>query len=1545
MANSIKTYVWNSSTHSNTSDFIAPTPISGRGSTDIKVKVGSTILTSGYTLTVDSSNVAKVRFQTLPNNGDPIRIYRETKHDGRLVDFVDGSLLTSETLDLDSTQLFNMAQEAYDKSEETTIGRESFYYSQGTDPTSDAANIVNTGALWYDTSSSTNTLQVWSGTEWQATAPAKVKKAYQRVNMVGFLQVVNDAHSAGKTKFADTAFKTHSSLYLNGVKLVEASTLADIPTKGDYFLSGGDVILLNLSSDTDVLVSETFDGSFSSSVTASEANAAASQQAAAQSAAGAVQNSQAAGDYKDEAKDARDDAQKYADTAKDTPFTTSSGTSGQLSAKHYAETAADSATTASSAANNTQVQTVGTDLAFGNNSKIKKVSDDIVKVSNVSDKLSEVEAVSLKLNEIDTLSPTSVLNDIGTVAGKASEIGTLAGVAPAISTVSNMVSADITKVADIDDKVTAVANIDQKVVDVHGKLNQINTLTTGDNLDKIEDVADDINDVRTVASLEQDINTLAAASYKGVIETVAETNYKQKVEALAEGAYKLKVETATSPEYKTDIETVADSTFKAEIGTVAGAVSEVKNLSASSGNMATLVSKLGQTTDLAGAVTDAQNSATSASSSASTATTQATTASGHASTAATHAANLGSVAYQNLTAIAESKSVTAVDVFVYDTSKDSDGGAWRNRTQGTSWYNEPLNTSSRGATKKFPAVAVIVTDGDELIIYDGDDPAMPMWFTHSIGGGVRFATDGYGFDISTLTARDGKIFTGLQQEGTSELGVYGGVIVFDYVADTTEKYAGRGSGSNRGVRDGVRFTAWGGHMNIVENDNKLADGEVNDVAVKILPNAPIDPNNGLPVPTIAVATRLGVSVIKDNGNVVDITGQSQGIGKITFTKDNKIACHYNFASELALYDITEADQTFTDRLVEYYPYTNGTAGLHPRILTGSFKGLAQLKDDFAIGSGSGLCQISGLGEKDNALINYITSSYNTGWMNGDIKLATLMDTTAETISAPELVTNGDFSSFGSDLVSNGDFSNGTTDWTVGNTSTPLSVNNGRLRVTEDGAQYTARAIQILACEVGKSYRVSFDIYPDVATGSSGKVYISESSSLAQDAIVNNSGTYSSSATGQSFCFTATTTSPGVIVIAQSNLQSGDFCEYDNIKVEEITGWTATNGELEVTNGQITHTNNGLNGNISQILTGLTTGKTYIVSFDLVSEVGNGLAYVSLGGHQLTTVGSYQVGTHSYSVTLTNSSQELRFSTYANPSQSFTIDNVSVIEAEPDRSVSGNGLNIVGNVTKDNVASGAELVGYAYATDANKLQMPNVADIGAPEYDYCWMWWQKGADFLFGTSQVSQWQTGVGYNPTTGGYFFSCGGSTGAKQLKINHVSTALAQNSVIVGTSGLDNRINTDNFNHFCVVKRGADLYTYINGQLDYSNLNNPFIDDIETTQGDKFTLHSSGGSNARVSLFRISATAPTAEQIAKIYRDEKPLFQEGAKCTLYGNSDGVNGISYDDDTGITHVGTSSHLGTGGLSEFTGLQRTGLNSNTTSVGYAVSAQNGLVVSE
>ena len=53
----------------------------------------------------------------------------------------------------------------------------------------------------------------------------------------------------------------------------------------------------------------------------------------------------------------------------------------------------------------------------------------------------------------------------------------------------------------------------------------------------------------------------------------------------------------------------------------------------------------------------------------------------HTADAATHLATVkADVSYEGIGAILAEKAVTAVDVFVYDTSLDSDGGAWRNGT-------------------------------------------------------------------------------------------------------------------------------------------------------------------------------------------------------------------------------------------------------------------------------------------------------------------------------------------------------------------------------------------------------------------------------------------------------------------------------------------------------------------------------------------------------------------------------------------------------------------------------------------------------------------------------------------------------------------------------------------------------------------------------------------------------------------------------------------------------------------------------------------------
>ena len=84
--------------------------------------------------------------------------------------------------------------------------------------------------------------------------------------------------------------------------------------------------------------------------------------------------------------------------------------------------------------------------------------------------------------------------------------------------------------------------------------------------------------------------------------------------------------------------------------------------------------------------------------------------------------------------INETAGVGKNTIFVYDTSKDSDGGAWRKRTKHTSWYNE-LPSSTRGTRKEFPSIAIIVGTNNYIDIYDGDDSNCALWMRFIAGTG------------------------------------------------------------------------------------------------------------------------------------------------------------------------------------------------------------------------------------------------------------------------------------------------------------------------------------------------------------------------------------------------------------------------------------------------------------------------------------------------------------------------------------------------------------------------------------------------------------------------------------------------------------------------------------------------------------------------------------------------------------------------------------------------------------------------------------------
>jgi hypothetical protein len=123
-------------------------------------------------------------------------------------------------------------------------------------------------------------------------------------------------------------------------------------------------------------------------------------------------------------------------------------------------------------------------------------------------------------------------------------------------------------------------------------------------------------------------------------------------------------------------------------------------------------------------------------------------------------------------------SDTAVDIFIYDTSKDSDGGAWRHRTSHTSWYNEELNTATRGSRREFPAVAILVLEGTVFTIYDGDDPDLPMWMVFNKAANSYFSVT----TNSCVSALNGKIVSGGNASNDR-------LRVIDFLLDNEVEYA------------------------------------------------------------------------------------------------------------------------------------------------------------------------------------------------------------------------------------------------------------------------------------------------------------------------------------------------------------------------------------------------------------------------------------------------------------------------------------------------------------------------------------------------------------------------------------------------------------------------------------------------------------------------------------------------------------------------------------------------------------------------------------
>ena len=430
-----------------------------------------------------------------------------------------------------------------------------------------------------------------------------------------------------------------------------------------------------------------------------------------------------------------------------------------------------------------------------------------------------------------------------------------------------------------------------------------------------------------------------------------------------------------------------------------------------------------------------------------------------------------------------------------------------------------------------------------------------------------------------------------------------------------------------------------------------------------------------------------------------------------------------------------------------------------------------------------------------------------------------------------------------------------------------------------------------------------------------------------------SDTSTTNVTGAELAPDNTATSTVTEANATTGFESGNTSTFASSSSQALRGTYSINA--------VANANGGYVRNSSAVT--LEVGKVYTAS--VAVYVANGDANTGIAVRYGTTnngaleygisatinTAAWTIYTRTFTATSTN------FFIYVGESgagddPNYFIDAFTVRLAESDRSYNNNGLQIFGTPTKTVVATGNDLVAYAgFTTDGNYLEQPYNSDFDFTG-DFSITGWFKNA--TSGDPFIIRLR-----NSTSAGAGFLI--STGSNSTLTFAIYTAgfQATGRTTVGTSATHTNAYWE---QVTAVRRGGALEIWVNGELINTTAGTAPADLTDTTAFPPIKLGQDYNNGAHfggsLALWRVSATAPSAEQIYKMYNDEHVLFQPGAQATLYDDTNAITDVAFDDVTNLLHVGTAD-----GRSTFQGLRR--VENTTTAVGTSISASNGLVAED